>query len=61
MVSTAVRRRVIELYQITRQKAARAGVCLSARLYFSCRHFAAEKRTTRMDNQSESIGIDELT
>ena len=27
MVSTAVRRRVIELYQITRQKAARAGVC----------------------------------
>jgi len=34
MVSTAVRRRVIEPYQITRQKAARAGVCLSAEKIF---------------------------
>jgi len=56
MVSTAVRRRVIEPYQITRQKAARAGVCLSglcsADFYAGISQLQSER--TSMDNQSES-------
>jgi len=51
MVSTAVRRRVIELYRITRQKAARAGVCLEGLGKFFLPAFRSERS---MDNQSES-------